>query len=84
MCVCVCACKHACARLFAIPWTVACQAPLSVGFSSQEYQSGLLFPSPGDLPDPGIKPVSLVSLVFAGRFFTSGPPGMPMAFSGLS
>ena len=38
------------------PWTVACQAPLSMGLSRQEYWSGLLFPSPGDLPDPGIKP----------------------------
>ena len=43
-------------RLFATPWTVACQAPLSMGFSRQEYWSGLQFPSPGDLPDPGIKP----------------------------
>ena len=42
----------------AIPWTVACQAPLSMGFSMQEYWSGLPFPSPGDLPDPGIKPGS--------------------------
>ena len=40
----------------ATPWTVACQAPLSVGFSRQEYCSGLPFPSPGDLPNPGIKP----------------------------
>ena len=40
------------------PWTVACQAPLSVGFPIQEYWSGLPFPSPGDLPDPGIKPRS--------------------------
>jgi len=40
----------------ATPWTVACQAPLSMGFSSQEYWSGLPFPFPGDLPDPGIKP----------------------------
>ena len=39
----------------AIPWTVACQAPLSKGFSRQEYWSGLPFPSPGDLPNPGIK-----------------------------
>ena len=39
----------------ATPWTVVCQAPLSVGFSRQEYWSGLLFPSPGDLPDPGIE-----------------------------
>ena len=42
----------------ATPWTVACQAPLSMGFSKQEYWSGLPFPSPGDLPDPGIKPWS--------------------------
>ena len=40
----------------AIPWTVACQAPLSMGFSRQEYWSGLPFPSPGDLPNPEIKP----------------------------
>ena len=40
------------------PWTVACQAPLSMGFSRQEYWSGLPFPSPGDLPDPGIEPGS--------------------------
>ena len=42
-------------RLFAIPWTVACQVSLSMGFSRQEYWSGLPFPSPGDLPDPGIE-----------------------------
>ena len=40
----------------ATPWTVACQAPLSMGFSRQQYWSGLLFPFPGDLPDPGIEP----------------------------
>ena len=40
------------------PWTAACQAPLSMGFSRQEYWSGLSFPSPGDLPDPGIEPGS--------------------------
>ena len=45
-------------RLFATPWTVACQAPLSMGFSRQEYWNGLLFPSPGHLPDPGIEPGS--------------------------
>ena len=49
------------------PWTVACQ-PLSVEFSRQEYWSGLSFPSPGDLPDPGIKPTSPA---LAGGFFTS-------------
>ena len=48
--------------LFAIPWTVAHQAPLSTGFSSQEYWHGLPFPPPGDLPDAGIKVVSLASL----------------------
>ena len=45
-------------RLFATPWTVAYQAPLSMGFSKQECWSGLPFPSPGDLPDPGIEPRS--------------------------
>ena len=45
--------------LFVTPWTVASQAPLSMGFSRQQYQSGLPFPSPGDLPDPGIEPGSL-------------------------
>ena len=42
-------------RLFVTPWTVACQASLSMGFSRQEYCSGLPFPTPGDLPDPGIE-----------------------------
>ena len=46
-------------RLFAIPWTVAPQAPLSMDISRQEYWSGLPFPSPGDLPNPGIEPWSL-------------------------
>ena len=53
------------------PWTVACQAPLSMGFSRQEYCSGLPFLPPGDLPDPGIKPRSLVSPALAGGFFTT-------------
>ena len=43
-------------QLFATPWTVAYQAPLSMGFSRQQYWSGLTFPSPGDLPNPGIEP----------------------------
>ena len=47
------------------------RAPLSVGFPRQEYQSGLTFPTPGDLPDPGIKPSSLVSPALAGGFFTT-------------
>ena len=45
-------------RLFTALWTVACQAPLSMGFSQQEYWSGLPCPPPGDLPNPGIKPAS--------------------------
>ena len=53
-------------------WTVACQAPLSVGFSRQEYWSGLPCPPPpADIPDPGIKPTSLMSPELAGRFFTT-------------
>ena len=45
----------------ATPWTVACQAPLSMGFSRQEYWSGLQYPAPGDFPDPGLKPVAPVA-----------------------
>ena len=51
-----------CVQFFGTPWTVAHQAPLSIEFSKQEYRSGLPFPIPGDLPDPGIKPKSPVSL----------------------
>ena len=50
-------------RLFATPWTVARQAPLSMGFSRQEYWGGLPSPPPGDLPNPGIDPVSHVSCI---------------------
>ena len=64
-------------QLFATPWTIACQAPLSLGFSRQEYWSGLPFPSPGDLPDPGIEPESFVSPALAGGFITTAPPGKP-------
>ena len=56
---------------FATPWTVALQAPLSMGFSRQENWSGLPFPSPGDLPDSGIKPESPVAPALAGRFFST-------------
>ena len=58
-------------QLFVTPWTIACQAPLSMGFSRQEHWSGFPCPSPGDLPDPGIKPSSLTSPALAGGFFTS-------------
>ena len=53
----------------ATPWTVARQTPLSIGFSRQEHWSGLLVPSPGDLPDPEIEPASPVPPALAGRFF---------------
>ena len=59
-------------QLFATPWTVAYHAPPSVGFSSQEYWSGLPFPSPGDLPNPGIKPGSSALQADA---LPSEPPG---------
>ena len=59
-------------RLFATPWTVAYQAPPSMGFSRQKYWSGLPFPSPGDLPDPGIEPRSPASQTDA---LPSEPPG---------
>ena len=61
-------------QLCATPWTVAHQTPLSMVFSRQEYWSGLPCPSPGDLPDPGIEPMSPA---LAGRFLTTGPPCMP-------
>ena len=59
--------------LFATPWTAACQAPLSMEFSRQEYWSGLPFPSSGNLPNPGIKHTSPVSPELAGRLFTTEP-----------
>ena len=58
-------------RLFATPWTAARQAPLSMGFSRQECWNRLPCPPPEDLPDPGIKPVFLMSPELAGRFFTT-------------
>ena len=56
----------------AIPWTVAHQAPLSMGFSREKYWSGLPCPSPGDFPDPGIKPKFLMSPALAGGYFYPG------------
>ena len=58
-------------QLFVTPWTVAYQAPLSKGFSRQEYWSGLPCPPPGDLPDPGIELVSLMSPALGGGFFAT-------------
>ena len=62
-------------QLFVTPWTVACQAPLSMGFSRQENWRVLPFPPPGDHPDPGVKPMSLACPALAGGFFTPEPPG---------
>ena len=73
-----CACMLSCFSgvwIFVTLWTVAHQAPQSMGFSRQEYWSGLSCPPPGDLPDPGIEPMSLEYPELAGRFFTSAPPG---------
>ena len=65
-------------RLFATLWTVAQQAPQAMGFSRQEYWSGLPCLPPGDLPDPGIEPVSFVFPALAGGFFTtSAVLGLP-------
>ena len=69
-----------CVRLFATRWTVAHQAPLSMGFSGQEHWSGLPFPSPGDLPDPGIKPRSPA---LQADTLTSKPPGKPLDMTTL-
>ena len=63
---------------FATPWTIARQALLSMGFSWQEYWSGLPCPSPRDLLNPGTEPTSLVSPELAGRFCTTEPPGKPL------
>ena len=60
--------------LFVTPWTVSHQAPLSMGFSRQDYQNGLTFSPPGDLPNPGIK---AMSSALAGRFLTTEIPGKP-------
>ena len=60
--------------LFATPWTIVFQAPLSMGFPRQEYWSGLSFPSPVDLPDSGIEPLPPA---LAGGFFTTEPLGKP-------
>ena len=63
-----------CVQLFVTSWTIACQAPLSMEFSRQEYWSGLPFPSPGDLSNPGIESVSPVLQVDS---LTTKPPGKP-------
>ena len=69
-CVCMLSCFSR-VRLFETLWTAAHQAPLSMGFSRQEYRRGLPCPPPRDLPDPGIEPTSLMSPASAGGFFTT-------------
>ena len=73
MCVCVCVCVCVYAHLIVsnseTPWTVACQVPLSMEFSRQEYWSGLLFPTPEDLPDPEIETRLLHPLHWQEGFF---------------
>ena len=66
-----CLCVLSCVRLFVAPWIVALQAHLSMEFSRQQYWSGLPFPPPEDLPNPGIEPVSLASPALADKFFTT-------------
>ena len=82
-------CSHV--QLFVVLWTVACQAPLSMGFSGHKYWSGLPCPSLGDLPNPEIELISLVSPALAGEFFTAStsvetlnlPPGTTMPLLGI-
>ena len=69
--------RFSCVRLCATLWTVACQTPLSIGFSRPEYWSELPSPPPGDLPDPATEPMSLTPPALAGGFFTTELPGKP-------
>ena len=78
-CCCSCLAASAVSDSAAL-WTVTRQAPLSMEFSRQEYRNGLPLPTPGDLPNPGIKPASLVSPALAGGFFTTESPGKPFEF----
>ena len=73
-----CVCMLSQVQHFVTTGTAARQAPLSVGFPRQEYWSRLPFPTPRDLLDPGIKPISPVSPAFSGRFFITEPPWKPM------
>ena len=69
-----------CVRLFATPWTIAYQAPPSMEFSRQEYWSGWPYPSPGDLPDPGIEPGSPA---LEANILQSEPPGKSRGMEGV-
>ena len=81
--MCACLLRHfSRVLLFATLWTVACQAPLSIGFSRQEYRSWLLCPPAGDLPNPGIELESPVSPALAGSFYTTCHLGSPFHLKG--
>ena len=67
-------------QLFVTLWTVAHQATISMGFLRQEYSSGLPFPPPGHLLDPGIECTCTLAPALVGRFFTTEPPGKPLTF----
>ena len=69
-----------CVWIFVTTCTVDRQAPLPMEFPRQECWSGLPIPSPPELPDPGIEPMSPVAPELAGRFFTTEPPGMPTIY----
>ena len=73
--VCVCALSCSVMSDSVTPWIVACQSPLTMRFHQQEYLSGLLFPPPRGLPDPGIERMSLASPALVGGFLTTVPPG---------
>ena len=75
---CVCTQSLSLAQLFAVQWTIANQAPLPMKFSRQECWSRVPFPTPGDLPDSGIEPVSLVSPALTDRFFITSAIGKPL------
>ena len=78
LCICVCACSFSCVRFFVTLWTVASQGPLSMGFSRQEYWSGLPCPPPRDLPNPRIQPCLLCLLHWQVGFLLLAPPGKPL------
>ena len=75
--VCVCSLPLSLVGLSVTPWIVARQAPLSMEFSGQEYWNGLPLPPPGDLSDPGMEPMSLMSPALADRIVTTVVPGKP-------
>ena len=79
VCVCVCVCLLSRVWFFVIPWTSLHGSSVHgyMEFSRQEYWRGLPFPTPGDLPEPGIKTASLASPALTGRFVTTMPPGKP-------